>query len=194
MYRVSPSPFEGRPQQGSLPHCWGRYIVAWRREPQVTVMAQSDHLPRTPHGQWSVRRRRFGVDPPGLGRVGDECSFLAWGLRDQPTTCPPHSGLGCKGPKSTFKGATAMKRWKTSSATYEPRSPCPSFRLDPQWSGYGPILPQGTLRRPETGRTPEAAICSLPDFPEFAQAVRYGVLASGKLWKGGRDSNSETFR
>jgi len=24
VYRVSPSPFEGRPQQGSLPHCWGR--------------------------------------------------------------------------------------------------------------------------------------------------------------------------
>ena len=36
--------------------------------------------------------------------------------------------------------------------------------------------------------------CSLLDFPEFAQAVRYGVLASGKLWKGGRDLNSETFR
>ncbi len=35
---------------------------------------------------------------------------------------------------------------------------------------------------------------SLPDFREFAQAVRYGVLASGKLWKGGRDLNSETFR
>ena len=34
----------------------------------------------------------------------------------------------------------------------------------------------------------------LRDLPEFAQAVRYGVLASGKLWKGGRDSNSETFR
>jgi hypothetical protein len=33
-----------------------------------------------------------------------------------------------------------------------------------------------------------------PDFPEFAQAVRYGVLASGKLWEGGRDLNSETFR
>ena len=36
--------------------------------------------------------------------------------------------------------------------------------------------------------------CSLLDFPEFAQAVRYGVLASGKLWEGGRDLNSETFR
>src|SRR5271157_4101753 len=34
----------------------------------------------------------------------------------------------------------------------------------------------------------------LADFPEFAQEVSYGVLASGKLWKGGRDSNSETFR
>src|SRR5208282_4310877 len=36
--------------------------------------------------------------------------------------------------------------------------------------------------------------CSLLDFPEFARAVRYGVLASGKLWEGGRDLNSETFR
>ena len=41
-----------------------------------------------------------------------------------------------------FNGATAMKLWKTSSATNEPRNACPSFRLDPQWSGYGPILPQ----------------------------------------------------
>jgi site-specific DNA recombinase len=24
VYRVSPSPFEGSPQQGSLQHCWGR--------------------------------------------------------------------------------------------------------------------------------------------------------------------------
>src|SRR5208337_4939439 len=38
------------------------------------------------------------------------------------------------------------------------------------------------------------SLLALPDFPEFPQAVRYGVLASGKLWKGGRDSNSETFR
>ncbi len=25
VYRVSPSPFEGDPQQGSLQHCWGRH-------------------------------------------------------------------------------------------------------------------------------------------------------------------------
>ena len=35
--------------------------------------------------------------------------------------------------------------------------------------------------------------CSLLDFPEFAQAVKYGVLASGKLWEGGRDLNSENL-
>jgi hypothetical protein len=30
VYRVSPSPFEGRPQQGSLLHCWGRVLpVSW---------------------------------------------------------------------------------------------------------------------------------------------------------------------
>ena len=37
VYRVSPSPFEGRPQQGSLPHCWGREFLAWRRQPQVPI-------------------------------------------------------------------------------------------------------------------------------------------------------------
>jgi len=31
VYRVSPSPFEGRPQQASLQLCWGRELVAWRR-------------------------------------------------------------------------------------------------------------------------------------------------------------------
>jgi site-specific DNA recombinase len=30
VYRVSPSPFEGRPQQGSLQHCWGRDFAAPR--------------------------------------------------------------------------------------------------------------------------------------------------------------------
>jgi len=47
-----------------------------------------------------------------------------------------------------------MKPWKTSSATNETRNARPSFRLDPQWSGYGPILPQGTARKPETGPDP----------------------------------------
>ena len=69
-----------------------------------------------------------------------------------------------------------MKPWKTSAATNETRNARPSFRLDSQWSGYGPILPQGTSRKPETGPAFRGlAICSLPDFPEFAQAVRYGV-------------------
>ena len=27
-----------------------------------------------------------------------------------------------------------------------------------------------------------------------SQEIKYGVLASGKLWEGGRDLNSETFR
>ena len=31
VYRVSPSPFEGGPQQGSLQHCWGRDYPALRR-------------------------------------------------------------------------------------------------------------------------------------------------------------------
>jgi len=31
VYRVSPSPFEGRPQQGLLQHCWGRSRCAFQR-------------------------------------------------------------------------------------------------------------------------------------------------------------------
>jgi hypothetical protein len=54
---------------------------AWRRQLKVAAMGQSDPLLRIAHGQGSVRRRRLGVDPPGLGRVGDERSFLAWDLR-----------------------------------------------------------------------------------------------------------------
>jgi len=67
----------------------GRKIVGWMRQPQVVAMGQSDPPPRTPHGEWSVGRQRFGVSPSGLGRTGDECSFLAWGLRHQAPTCRP---------------------------------------------------------------------------------------------------------
>jgi hypothetical protein len=73
----------GRAGQETVPE------PAWRRQPQATAMGQSDPLPRTPHGQGSVCRQRFGVNPPGLGRVGDECSFLAWSLRHQAPTCRP---------------------------------------------------------------------------------------------------------
>ena len=44
-----------------------------------------------------------------------------------------------------------MKSWKTSSATYETRNALPSFRLDPHWCGYGPVLPLGMSRKTETG-------------------------------------------
>ncbi len=100
-----------------------RQIGAWRRQPQVTAIGQSDPLPSTPPGQWSVRRQRFGVNPPGLGRVRDECSFVAWGPPG--SNMPPHSGLGCKGQERIFNGATAMKPWKTSSATNETPSARP---------------------------------------------------------------------
>ena len=143
--------------------------------PQVTAMGQSDALPRTPHGQGNGSRQRFGVVPPGLGRVGDECSFPAWGLRDQPTICLPirvlaepreitlhASRLQLQGPGVNLQRGTAMKPRKTSSATNETRSARPSFRLDPQCSGYGPILPQGTSRKPKTGRSPRSHHLSSP--------------------------------
>ena len=52
--------------------------------------------------------------------------------------------------------ATAMKPWKTSSATNETRNAGSSFRIDPQWSGFGPVLPKETSRKPETGPTPRS--------------------------------------
>ncbi len=64
-----------------------RWIVAWTRQSQVTATGQSDVLPRTPHRQGNGSRQRFGVVPPGLGRVGDEYSFPAWGLRHQTIAC-----------------------------------------------------------------------------------------------------------
>jgi hypothetical protein len=66
-------------------------------QPQVAPIGQSDPLPRTPHGQWSDSRQKYGVNPPGPGRVGDERSFLAWGLATRPQHAA-HAGLGCKGP------------------------------------------------------------------------------------------------
>jgi hypothetical protein len=88
----------GRAGQETVPE------PARRRQPQVTALGQSDHLPRTPHGQGTVRRQRFGVDPPGLGRVGDECSFPAWGLRHHAKTCRPIRVLVARARSESSKG------------------------------------------------------------------------------------------
>jgi hypothetical protein len=115
--------------------------------------------------------------------------MLLSGLEPAPPgyNLPPHSGLGCKGPERNLSGATAMKPWKTSSATNETRNADPSARVDPQWSGYGRILAQRHVAK--TGNQPGSrgpAICSLPDFPEFAQAVGYGVPGTWvALWLSG---------
>src|SRR5271166_6143688 len=76
-----------------------------------------------------------------------------------------------------------MKPWKTSSATNETRSARPSFRLDPQWSGYGPILPQGTSRKPETGRTPRSCLSRPRDQVGTARdsEIGPGILTSSRL-------------
>jgi len=96
---------------------------------------------------------------------------------------PAHSGLGgtegdnaprltlhaprlqLQGPGANLHRATAMKPWKTSCATNETRSACPSFGLDPQWCGHGPILPQGTSRKPETGSRSRDAAKTRSDTP-----------------------------
>ncbi len=53
---------------------------------ELGMVAPELSLPDTPHRQWSASRQRLGVNPPGLGSVGNECSFLAWGLRHQAPT------------------------------------------------------------------------------------------------------------
>ena len=49
VYRVSPSPFEGGPQQGSLQHCWGR-----------DQSSAGQHLPAL-RARRMVRRRKFAL-------------------------------------------------------------------------------------------------------------------------------------
>ncbi len=88
----------GRAGQDTVPE------PAWRRQPQVAAMGQSDALPRTPHRQGSVSRQRFSVKPRGLGRVGDECSFLTWGLRHQTTARRPIRVLVARARSESSKG------------------------------------------------------------------------------------------
>src|SRR5271157_1066552 len=102
-----------------------------------------------------------GCRPAGAGKLRGR--MLLSGLRPAPPTydLPAHSGLDSKGPERMFTGAAAMKLWKTSSAANETRSACPCSRLNPQWSGYGLILPQRTSRKPETG--PNASSSRKPE-------------------------------
>ena len=50
----------------------GRSSSRWDQTPrsQVTMMARSDPLPRTPHGQGNGSRQRFGVNPRGSEELG----------------------------------------------------------------------------------------------------------------------------
>src|SRR5262249_35446262 len=56
VYRVSPSPFEGSPQQGCLQHCWGRgftasgeRLPALRLRPVGSAVADQDRHGRHDH-------------------------------------------------------------------------------------------------------------------------------------------------
>jgi len=93
-------------------------------------------LPRcsgnTPERRGSLPMSRFpprGCGLAGRNSVMSRFAFPVSGLGPARPTydLPPHSGGGCKGPEWIFKGATAMKPWKTSSATKEPRNVCPYF-------------------------------------------------------------------
>ena len=84
-------------------------------------------------------------------RGSEELGMIARSCGPASLHMPPIRVLVARARSESSKGATAMKAWKASAATNEPRNACPSFRLDPQWSGYGPMLPQGPSRKPETG-------------------------------------------
>ncbi len=108
--------------------------------------------------------------------------FLS-GLGPAPPGLPPHSGLGCKDPERIFNGAAAMKPWKASSATNEPRNAWPSLRLDPQWSGHGPVLPQRGLSAAtkledwiDYAIRSDCAPFSLAQFDNLAQKTRLSRL------------------
>ena len=89
VYRVSPSPFEGGPQQGSLQHCWGRdRSPLWGPFPLVFVAGRSAAIPLLVglfhrHLQPHLDQLQEGpvTDPPGyrfhqLG-VGDAVEISA---------------------------------------------------------------------------------------------------------------------
>jgi site-specific DNA recombinase len=60
VYRVSPSPFEGGPQQGSLQHCWGRdFTRAGELDPGWTATAAGGALRRQAQGAEEAQ------SPPG---------------------------------------------------------------------------------------------------------------------------------
>src|SRR5271157_5205990 len=62
-----------------------------------------------------------------------------------------------------------MKPWKTSPAMYEPRNVRLTLRLDLQWPGYGPFLPQGSRENrktsSDTAKPPSEAIPLRKDTP-----------------------------
>jgi site-specific DNA recombinase len=60
VYRVSPSPFEGGPQQGSLQHCWGRdFTRPGELDPRWTTTAAGGTLREHAAGTREVQ------SPPG---------------------------------------------------------------------------------------------------------------------------------
>jgi len=101
----------------------GRYLIMMTPVRQgSTLITDSDRwLPFYPTRlTWSPQ---FQAGPLWCRRL----AALAWGLHHQAPTCRPF-GSWLQGPGVNLQRATAMKPWKTSSATNEPRNACPSFR------------------------------------------------------------------
>jgi hypothetical protein len=77
------------PRSQPLSRAAQRRIGAWRRQPQVTVMATIRSPASYPTRAIERQSSEVWCRPPGLGRAGDDRSFLAWSLRHQPSICLP---------------------------------------------------------------------------------------------------------
>jgi hypothetical protein len=194
-----------QPQVAAMATITGVGRGAIRRLARVTAMASITAAPlssRTAAADRSLeapspRSPRWDNPIPSLVSHAGKGAAVVRGLvptrrgSEESGTNPPFWPEGCAtrlqhaapfgswlhGPGVDLQRATAMKPWKMSSATNETRSACFSFRLDPQWSGYGPVLPQGTSRKPETGRTPRSRKNQKPSLtPPFSEVRRPEVF------------------
>src|SRR5271157_558853 len=105
-----------------------RRIVAWRREPQSPRW--DNQIPcLVPHmGKGASIVRGLVSTRRGSEESGTNAPFWPGACATRLQHAAPF-GSWLQGPGVNLQRATAMKPWKTSSATNETRSACPSFAL-----------------------------------------------------------------
>jgi|SRR5271157_5421494 len=141
-------------------------------------------------GHYSHAPRHPRRHPPGPAGSGRAQTLPRWQLPDTNSRIgKDRTGPGLLSSPSVFSMSPNQATPAEKSIRFSPLAAVQPLNI---LSGPETHNASGSRRacRMAISRNPR----SPPRFPEFAQAVRYGVLASGKLWEGGRDLNSETFR